>query len=67
LFDSLYEVENQLIRFVIAYCSRLADNNVNRETVAATRDPKFITSQGWNCRGGRGLAYHDLNPVNDRL
>jgi len=44
LFYSLSKnenTENQLIRFVIAYL--LADNNVKRETVAATRDPRLQT------------------------
>ena len=33
------QIENQLIRFVIAYL--VADNNVKCETVAVTRDPKL--------------------------
>jgi len=33
------KTENQLIRFVIAYL--VADNNVKRETVAATRDRRL--------------------------
>jgi len=33
------KTENQLIRFVIAYL--LEDNNVKRETVAATRDHRL--------------------------
>jgi len=33
------KTENQLIRFVIAYLA--ADNNVNCETVAATRDRRL--------------------------
>ena len=37
------KTENQLIRFVIAYL--VADNNVKRETVAATRDPRLHHSR----------------------
>ena len=33
------KTENQLIRFVIAYL--VAGNNIKRETVAATRDPRL--------------------------
>jgi len=37
------KTENQLIRFVTAYL--IADNNVKRETVAATRDPRLHHSR----------------------
>jgi len=37
------KTENQLIRFVIAYL--VADNNVKRETVAATRDRRLHYSR----------------------
>jgi len=37
------KTENQLIRFAIAYLA--ADNNVKRETVAATRDPRLHHSR----------------------
>jgi len=37
------KTENQLIRFVTAYL--IADNNVIRETVAATRDPRLHHSR----------------------
>jgi len=37
------KTENQLNRFVIAYL--VEDNNVKRETVAATRDPKLHHSR----------------------
>jgi len=37
------KAENHLIRFFIAYL--VAENNVTRETVAATRDPKLHHSR----------------------
>jgi len=37
------ETENQLLRFVIVYL--VADNNVNRETDAAIRDPRLYHSR----------------------
>jgi len=53
------KTENQLIRFVIAYL--VADNNVKCETVAATRDPDFITPDLWPSNSP------DLNPVDYRI
>jgi len=53
------KTENQLIRFVIAYL--VADNNVNCETVAAVRDPDFITPDLWPPNSP------DLNPVDYRI